>query len=185
MENNETLKRCCRCGEHKPLNKFTLLKRYGRDYRRSQCHECKTEMMREYRNNNREQTNITARDSHRRARVRRPETFFVYRAKQRANKLGLPFDLTEDDIYIPKTCPVLGIELRKPSLEGKWDCANEHDACPSLDRIIPELGYVKGNVMVISKRANTIKSFGTKDEHRKIIEYIERCEAERLQALTS
>lgn len=44
---------------------------------------------------------------------------------------------------------------------------------PSLDKIIPEKGYTKGNVAVICYRCNVIKSFGTAEEHRRIAEFIE------------
>ena len=35
---------------------------------------------------------------------------------------------------------------------------------PTLDKIIPKFGYVRGNVHVISFKANTMKSNGTLDE---------------------
>lgn len=35
---------------------------------------------------------------------------------------------------------------------------------PSLDKIIPKLGYVKGNVWVVSNKANRIKSNATIEE---------------------
>lgn len=171
MEDNQLIK-CSRCGEYKPQNKFTLLKQNGKNYRRKQCHECKTKMMRIYRENNREHTNEIAKNSHRRARIRRPKSFLIYNARKRATERGLAFDLTENDINIPETCPVLGIKLRNPAID-KWDNSAQ-DNSPSLDRIIPENGYVKGNVEVISKRANTIKSFGTIEEHEKVIEYMKR-----------
>lgn len=57
------------------------------------------------------------------------------------------------DIIIPETCPMLGIKL-----EFGFDKQGGNFNSPSLDRIIPELGYTKGNVMVISKRANMIKT---------------------------
>lgn len=88
-------------------------------------------------------------------------------AHTRAKKLGLPFDLARDDIVIPEFCPVLGIRLSRSTVHA---CDNS----PSLDRVVPELGYVLSNVRVISLRANIIKSFGTALEHRKIAEYIER-----------
>jgi len=73
-------------------------------------------------------------------------------AKDRAVKAGIPFNLTEGDIEIPDCCPALGIPLVAGSSRGGTD------ASPSLDRIKPELGYVRGNVRVISGRANRIKS---------------------------
>jgi hypothetical protein len=72
-------------------------------------------------------------------------------AERRANRLALPFNITAQDITIPKTCPVLGLNLYKGSKVSG-------DNSPTLDRILPTLGYVRGNVMVISGRANRIKS---------------------------
>lgn len=68
-------------------------------------------------------------------------------AKARALKEGLPFDITEDDLEIPDVCPVLGIPFGK----SQW-----YDS-PSLDKLIPNLGYVKGNIVVVSARANNLK----------------------------
>jgi hypothetical protein len=70
---------------------------------------------------------------------------------------GVPFSLSSADISIPKYCPVLGIELRVNERHVGPDS-------PSIDRIIPELGYVPGNVIVVSHLANTIKSYATVDQ---------------------
>jgi hypothetical protein len=75
----------------------------------------------------------------------------VSATKSRAKRLGIPFDLTEEDLVIPTHCPALGIPLAT-SPDG-----NPSPNSPSIDRLRPELGYVKGNVVVISNRANTIK----------------------------
>lgn len=86
-------------------------------------------------------------------------------AKQRAKREGSPFDLLPSDIEVPSHCPVLGIELRRG--------AGAHsDASPSLDRIDPTKGYVKGNVAVISYRANRVKNDGTAEEHEAIAEFM-------------
>lgn len=80
-------------------------------------------------------------------------------AKERARKAGVPFDLTADDIVIPLDCPILGTRLaRKLGSKGPG-----HNS-PSLDRIIPSRGYVPGNVLVISNRANRAKSDLSVDE---------------------
>jgi len=73
-------------------------------------------------------------------------------ARERARKSGVTFDLKPEDIEMPPCCPVLGTAWAYGS------CA------PSLDRILPCLGYVRGNVAVISVRANTIKSDARPDE---------------------
>jgi hypothetical protein len=87
-------------------------------------------------------------------------------AKFRASRDNLPFDITVDDLTIPEFCPVLGIKL---------DCsgsAEERDTAPSIDRIIPEEGYVKGNVCVISQKANRLKNNATIDELMAIVDYL-------------
>ena len=61
------------------------------------------------------------------------------------------------DIIIPKRCPLLDIPLQ--------DCKGAAgDSSPSLDRLLPHLGYVKGNIIVISHRANQIKNCASVDE---------------------
>ena len=84
-------------------------------------------------------------------RRRDAEAKLLTAARWRAKKKGVPFNLTIDDIQIPTHCPVLGIELR----HGVGSICQ---TSPTLDRIIPELGYVVGNIAVISMRANAIKS---------------------------
>lgn len=87
-------------------------------------------------------------------------------AKRRANTYKIPFNLEISDIPdIPEKCPVLGLHL----MQG---IGASTDASPTLDRIIPADGYVKGNIDIISRRANVIKNCGTMDEHMKVIEYI-------------
>jgi hypothetical protein len=47
-------------------------------------------------------------------------------------------------------------------------------ASPTLDKIIPELGYVRGNIAVISHRANRIKSDATLAEVLKLAAWLEK-----------
>ena len=83
------------------------------------------------------------------------------RAQKRASKSGLPFTISEDDIFIPADCPCLGIPLRVAA--GVVD-----DYSPTLDRLNNNRGYEPDNVWVISNRANIIKSVSTVDELFKI-----------------
>lgn len=78
-------------------------------------------------------------------------------AKKRAKDKGWEFTLTEADVCIPELCPLLGIPLFRGL---KVSCDNS----PTLDRIDSGKGYVSGNVWVISKKANTIKSDATLQE---------------------
>nr|WP_294850063.1 hypothetical protein [uncultured Sphingomonas sp.] len=99
-------------------------------------------------------------------------------ARSRARYQGVPFDLTADDIVIPKVCPILGIPLKhgkgKPTFNS-----------PTLDKIIPALGYVPGNVAVISQRANRIKSDASIHELRSLIRYLERHQCESAERSSS
>lgn len=54
--------------------------------------------------------------------------------------------------------------------KGMWHRPNS----PSLDRIVPERGYVAGNLRVISNRANTLKNNATIDEMRLVLADLER-----------
>jgi DNA polymerase-1 len=89
--------------------------------------------------------------------------YMLLSARARAKKSGIPFDLTEDDFDIPVFCPALGLKLER-AVTGKGANWN----APSLDRIKPELGYVKGNVIVVSYKANTMKNSGSADDLRKL-----------------
>lgn len=91
-------------------------------------------------------------------------------AKKRAKDKGIAFNLDLKDIVIPAACPILGIQL----IRGV-SCA--HAASPSIDRLIPAIGYVKGNVWVISHRANSLKNNATSDELFKVAQAVRLIEA--------
>jgi predicted DNA-binding protein YlxM (UPF0122 family) len=74
------------------------------------------------------------------------------------------WDLLPSDIIFPLLCPILDIEL-------DWFAEQMQENSPSFDRIDNNRGYVRGNVIIISMRANRIKLHGTTDEHRKIADF--------------
>tara|TARA_Y100000310_G_C20491070_1_gene719241 strand:- start:64 stop:366 length:303 start_codon:yes stop_codon:yes gene_type:complete len=95
-------------------------------------------------------------------------------ARQRAQQKGMEFSILVSDVQIPKKCPILGIRLKPMrTKQGNWEAA------PTIDRIRNDIGYVKDNIAVISRRANVIKSFGTANEHRKIAEWIDRTKGKK------
>ena len=86
--------------------------------------------------------------------------------RNNALQKGIAFDLTVSDLYpLPQTCPVLGIPL---SYEGNRGAA---DNAMSIDRIDPAKGYVQGNIVLVSQRANRIKNDATPAELRKIADF--------------
>lgn len=100
-----------------------------------------------------------------RAPKHHPELRMWRSAKKRADACSVPFTIRVEDIVIPEICPVLGVPLVH-GIRGN----NQH--APSLDRIIPEKGYVPGNVAVISFRANTLKRDGTLQEFQKLVQWL-------------
>ena len=88
------------------------------------------------------------------------------RVKSRAEKNRIEFNLDISDFDIPKFCPALGIEIT-------INDPNKMNS-PSIDRINPLLGYVKGNVRVISYRANQIKSNSFVEEMEKVLNYYKK-----------
>ena len=60
-------------------------------------------------------------------------------------------------MQIPEVCPVLGIPVNRGGVGKKGGRPDS----PSMDRIDPTKGYIKGNVRVISNRANTLKCNAT------------------------
>lgn len=98
-------------------------------------------------------------------RVGTPEYHLWENAKNRAKRRNAPFQLEVSDIVIPAICPVLGIPLQR----GIGKCS---DNSPTLDRINSQGGYTKGNICVISHRANSIKRSATTDELEMVIAYM-------------
>ena len=100
------------------------------------------------------------------AACRNPVYLMLWGAKKRAKEDGVPFSIEAHHVVIPDFCPLLGIPLQRAT-------GFRSAGSPSLDRILPELGYVPGNVWVISYRANQIKNDATLDELRSIVAGLE------------
>ena len=95
------------------------------------------------------------------------EKYMLSSAKTRAKEFGLEFDITIEDVQIPDVCPILGIKFAYP-----WEENYKHAFAPSLDRIDNSKGYVKGNVRVISDKANNCKKDLTQTEIENLLKYI-------------
>ena len=102
---------------------------------------------------------------------RDPRQAHLNAIKCRARKSNHPFDLDLDDLQILERCPVLNIPLLDWGDNGIHDT---RDNSPSLDRLVPELGYIKSNVRVISQRANRIKHNATLEELKALCFWLEK-----------
>lgn len=88
-----------------------------------------------------------------------------YRSKKaNARRQGIEFWISFSEIDWPTHCPILGIKL-------DYDTEGRQENSVSFDRIDPSKGYVPGNVIVISWRANRLKNDGTWEEHKKIADF--------------
>jgi hypothetical protein len=94
-----------------------------------------------------------------------PEKHLLYAARRRAKISGLECTISEQDILIPDRCPILDIPLVRS--KGK-----QASSSPSLDRIDTAQGYVKGNVRVISYKANACKSNMTSQQIERLYKYV-------------
>lgn len=74
--------------------------------------------------------------------------------------------ITRYDIEWPEFCPVLGVRL---VYDGGGGVVGPNTA--SLDRHDNTLGYIPGNVYVISRRANTLKNDATAEELEAVVRY--------------
>ncbi len=101
-------------------------------------------------------------------RVKNPKKYLVSRARGRAKLEGLPFSITDADFEMPEYCPVFPwLKLEFSNGRG-----SRPDNIPTLDKIIPALGYVPGNIAIISMRANRLKSDATAEELRAILDWV-------------
>jgi hypothetical protein len=108
------------------------------------------------------------REQYRRKKDTSPELFLLKGARNRCRGTDIPCTITISDIVIPDVCPALGIPLVPSRGKGATDNS------PSLDRIVPALGYVPGNVCVISYKANRIKQDATAEELEMVSRYTAR-----------
>ena len=170
------MKECRRCNNTKALDHFRVVTPTGKHH--SWCQKCESKYHKERRTGTqvaviKKATEVTLvalvnpKDAKEVAMKR-----MLSGAKQRSKEKNLVFDLHYEDIQIPNICPVLRIPLI-PSGDG-----THNDNSPSLDRRIPYLGYTKGNVTVISMKANRIKTDANSNELKAVLDYVLKIEEE-------
>lgn len=157
-------KTCCRCDLRLSITEFNKDKRAksGLD---GYCRHCRSELLQSYFANGDYRQRYNARV--RVYRGRNLDRALYLECKRRAKKHGIPFDLEPIDISVPEICPILGIPL-------KMGTGGPEDGSPSVDQIVAGLGYIKGNVQVISHLANRMKSNATPDQLRRFSEWIKK-----------
>jgi hypothetical protein len=157
---------CKRCKVEKPLNETGRCQGcddYCKNYYINNRDKEIARAQRTLKKKSRKEQNIYKKKLNR----QNPLSNILQQAKRRAKLKNVPFDITADDIEVPEYCPVLGIKLAVNKNHAK-------DNSLSIDRIIPELGYVKDNVAIISFKANTIKSNASIEDLEKVLAWVKR-----------
>ena len=86
-------------------------------------------------------------------------------AKRRAKIKSLEFDINPEDIPWTDECPILRLPLERNK-------GNVQNNSPTLDRVDSKFGYVKGNVRIISWRANLLKGNLSLEECERLLKYM-------------
>lgn len=141
-------KKCSKCGMVKQLSEF-FKRKANRDGLDGFCKSCQQE-----KNTRWEKQNP----------VKTQTMYMICAARTRAKSKGMEFNIDVDYVrsLVTSNCPVFGVPL-------EWSCCREMKAkplpnSPSLDRIDNNKGYVRGNVWIISHRANAVKNSASLDE---------------------
>lgn len=77
------------------------------------------------------------------------------------------FTLTFDDIKIPEKCPACGTQIA-------FGGPQQRNTSPSLDRIVPGLGYTPENTIIICFACNRRKNDSTPEQLYAIADYVYR-----------
>ena len=147
---------CSTCKERLPKEKFRRINRNNWSGFYPKCKNCESILMRSRYEKN-------------------PIPQMLSNAKIRAKRKNVDFNLTSSFLkkIFPKNnkCPVTGFDFQ---FGYKNFGKRNKDFAPSLDRIVPEKGYVEGNVIVICDIANRIKSDSTFEILEKVYKFYKK-----------
>ena len=169
-------KQCTKCKQVLPAESFSKDKRASDGLRRS-CKKCEALRYKQwYKNGGKERSQFYVKAN----LVKTITSSLVGGARSRARDKNLPFDIDLDYVRsmvgenaeLASHCPVFGVPLDWSRMRNNGGKAVPNS--PSIDRIDPERGYVKGNIKIISFRANQIKSDASHQELKLVAAYVGR-----------
>ena len=166
-------KRCLSCEEVKGRDDF------WRDPRKksglhSECKACARMRNAQWQQNNWKKLTAAGKERSNKKRLRDPRKAVFKSVRDRARARGMEFNLEINNFEIPLLCPILGIPLKSNMGANRGQGLKIKDASPSVDRIDNSRGYTKDNIVIVSYRANRIKSDATIEELRRIVEFYDR-----------
>ena len=154
------------CAGHQtthPVSEFAIDKR-RKDGLSSYCKEEVKQRREIYRAQ--PEAKIKAAKSAKERQQRNPQAYMLQHIKSRTKRLGIICTITETDILIPEYCPVfpwIALTINN----GKLGASSA-----TVDRIDPELGYIPGNIQVMSHKANAMKQNATTKELKAFADWV-------------
>jgi len=106
-------------------------------------------------------------DTYHRFRCKNLRNNLVLRAKNKGYESDISTDYLVEIFPKDFICPVLGTKMI-------WGGDKRKRNSPSVDKIFPDKGYIKGNVAIISERANSIKTDASLEEIKKLTSWLEK-----------
>lgn len=95
------------------------------------------------------------------------KNYMLKRKKSGAKQRQYGFTLTDQDLFLPEYCPILKTKLIYYKQDSHQNIEEKDKLnLASIDRIDNSKGYIPGNVIVMSKRANSMKSDKTFEDLR-------------------
>jgi hypothetical protein len=97
----------------------------------------------------------------------RVKGYMIRNVKYSAKRRNLDFDLSYEDITLPKYCPLLNIELNYNNQKNHkilnlgidyQDLSFNDISRATVDRMDNTKGYIKGNIIILSRLANAMKN---------------------------
>ena len=149
---------CTSCKKNIKQKNFRKIKRSSWTGFYPQCKSCESSLMKvKYRQNPIPQMLSNAK----------------IRAKQKSVDFNLTFEYLKKIFPQDNKCPVIGVDFQfgYKNLDKK-----NSDFAPSLDRIVPEKGYVEGNVIVVCNIVNRVKSDSTIKILEKVFKFYKKLE---------
>lgn len=137
----------------------------------TECKPCMRKRNQAWHESHRDQIRERQRASTRKHRVLNPRSMFLRSIRWRAKAQGMVCTLTIDDLVIPEFCPVLGMRLTFGMGLGEGRRDGAADSRASVDRLDSSKGYTPDNIVIVSWRANRIKSDATAAELKALAEF--------------
>ena len=142
-----TRQQCSRCGEWSEQTSFPKGRSGADSYYLTYCFACKNA---DFISRTNADPKLYLTDKFRRTKVR-------------ARRLGLPFNLSDSDLHDAYFLQGGLCFYTDIPMVVKIGSGRDRDSC-SIDKVTPELGYVRGNIVLCANRVNTIKSDVSLDE---------------------